>query len=239
MAAPLRDLGAEVVEVPTIEVRQPASFAPLDQALREIASYEWLILTSVNGVDALFDRCRELGVSVQSLQHLQIAAIGPATRQAIESHGLHVAVTPPKYVAESVVEALLGMTVGKRVLLVRAKVARDVLPNELRKSGTVVDVIDAYETIVPEQAEQKLRDLFSSRPPHVITFTSSSTVNNLLSLLGSHAGEWLKGVKLASIGPVTSGTLKHAGFPPAIEAREYTMQGLVEAIAENAPRLTR
>jgi uroporphyrinogen-III synthase len=232
LSRPLRALGAQVIGIPTIEIKPPRSYQPLDGALKKIVEYDWLILTSVNGVEALFARLKKLRIPVSSLQHLYVAAIGPSTRQAIEDHGLPVAVTPPKYIAESVVEALRGHTEGKYVLLVRAKVARDVLPTELRRAGAAVDVVEAYETHVPRGAAAKLKKLFTARnKPHVITFTSSSTATNFLGLLGNGAKKMLDGVCLASIGPVTSATLKQAGFPPTIEAREYTMKGLVEAIA--------
>jgi uroporphyrinogen-III synthase len=234
LARPLRDLGAEVVEIPTIEIRPPRSYKRLDDALGGIAGYHWLILTSVNGVEPLFARMKKLRVSAAELGHLQIAAIGPATRREIEARGLKVAITPEKYIAESVVEALCGQVEGRRVLLVRAKVARDILPVELRKAGAHVDVAEAYETKIPALAKSRLKKLFA-RPegrPHVATFTSSSTASNLLALLGNGSRRLLEGVQLASIGPVTSGTLREAGFEPAIEAREYTMEGLVAAIVE-------
>ena len=134
LAAPLREMGAEVIEIPTIEIKPPTSYKALDAALKNIAKYDWLILTSVNGVEALFARLKKLRITPTKLAHLQVAAIGPATQREIEKQGMKVAVTPDRYVAEAVVEALRGKTKGKRVLLVRAKVARDVLPIELRKS---------------------------------------------------------------------------------------------------------
>lgn len=239
LSQPLRDLGAEVIEIPTIEIRPPESYEPLDKALQNIASYDWLIFTSVNGVEPVFERLRKLGLSAKALSHLQIAAIGPATQKAVEERGLKVAVTPEKYIAESVVEALRGKTEGKRVLLARAKVARDVLPNELRKAGVQLDVVEAYETVVPADAKSNLQKIFSAgaERPHIVTFTSSSTANNFLSLLGEESRSILKKVALASIGPVTSNTLRAAGFPPTIEAREYTMQGLVEAILHHLHKL--
>ncbi len=234
LSKPLREFGAEVVEIPTIEINPPRSYKPLDSALKNIAGYDWLILTSVNGVDALFARLKKMRIPATKLEHLQIAAIGPATKKAVESHGLKVTVTPEKYVAESVVEALRGKTAGKRILLARAKVARDVLPNELRKTAAKVDVVEAYETKVPAGAKSKLQKLFTGKAgrPDIVTFTSSSTASNFLDLLGKERQESLREVWLASIGPVTSNTLRQAGFPPTIEAREYTMQGLVLAIVE-------
>ena len=234
LAQPLRDLGADVIEIPTIEINPPESYQPLDDALRKIRDYDWLILTSVNGADAVFARLKKLQMSVNDLRHLEIAAIGPATKKAIEAQGLSVKVTPAQYIAESVVEALRGRVEGKRVLLARAKVARDVLPTELKKAGVLLDVVEGYETKVPDGAEAKLRRLFakSGQRPDIVTFTSSSTATNFLALLSDSHRQALRNVCLASIGPVTSKTLRNAGFPPTVEAREYTMQGLVLAISE-------
>jgi len=235
----LRDLGAEVTEVPTIEIKPPSSFKALDTGLKNISVYDWLILTSVNGVEAMADRMKKLKIPVSKLKHLQIAAIGPATTKAIEDRGLKVTVTPEKYVAESVVEALRGKTEGKRVLLVRAKVARDVLPNELRKAGAKIDIAEAYETKIPAGAKVKIQKLFKddTQLPDIVTFTSSSTATNFLDLLGKKYEPTLRAIWLASIGPVTSKTLTDAGFPPAIEAHEYTMPGLVFAITEHVHKM--
>lgn len=230
----LRDLGCEVVEIPFIEIRKPRSYKPLDGALRNLASYDWLILTSVNGVEALFERMTRKKLDASSLAHLKLAAIGPATRKAMEQHRLKVAVTPKEYVAESVVRALRRRVRGKRVLLVRAKVARDVIPRELRRAGAEVDVVEAYETVTPKLSQIRLHAALASpqRRPHAITFTSSSTVKNFVGLLGlrSARAALQSGVHSASIGPVTSATLREFGLPVDIEAREYTIPGLVAAI---------
>src|SRR5215471_882925 len=234
LSQPLRDLGAEVTEVPTIEIRSLPSNGALEHALIKIDHYDTLILTSVNGVERLFDRYNRLGLPIKDMKHLLVVAIGPATAAAIQSEGLGVSIGPEKYVAESVIEALRGKIFkGSRVLLVRAKVARDVLPDELRKAGATVEVIEAYETVVPEGAAERLNKIFanSATRPHVVTFTSSSTATNFFSLLAPDQRKHLRDICLASIGPVTSETLSKAGFAPTVEAREYTMGGLVEAIA--------
>lgn len=236
LSDPLRQLGATVIEIPTIEIGLLPT-AVLDHALIKIDHYDTLILTSVNGVEVLFERYNRMALPIEDMKHLLVVAIGPATAAAIQSEGLGVSIVPEKYVAESVIEALRGKIFKQsRVLLVRAKVARDILPNELRNMGATVDVIEAYETRVPEGAKEKLEKVFldpGSRP-HVVTFTSSSTANNFLGLLTGNAREFLEGVHLASIGPVTSDTLKQAGFPPTIEAKEFTVQGVVNAIADYA-----
>lgn len=235
----LRELGAEVLEIPLIEIRPPASFQALDRALQQISEYDWLILTSVNGVKALAGRIGQLGLDPLNLVHLKIAAIGPATEQSLEELQLQVDVVPEKYVAEAVVSSLRAQVKGQRILLVRAKIARDVIPEELRRAGAVVSVAEAYETVAPESSRGLLRSALQDgrNRPHVITFTSSSTVRNFVSLLeletkrGGPRPSVLEGIKLASIGPVTSETLREVGLPVDIEAREYTIPGVVQAIA--------
>jgi uroporphyrinogen-III synthase len=150
-------------------------------------------------------------------------------------HGLKVKMVPEEYVAESVARGLRDKVSGKRVVLIRAKVARDVIPEELRSAGAEVDVIEAYETVVPEKSRARLRALMknAARRPHIVTFTSSSTAKNFAELLGNSKARGaglLKHVQVASIGPVTSATLRDLQMPVAIEAREFTMGGLLRAI---------
>ena len=231
LSGELRKLGATVMEIPFIEIRKPRNFKPLDLALMNLGNYDWLILTSVNGVEAMWERLKKLRLEDINLKHLRIAAIGPATKKAIERHGVKVDVVPKEYVAESVVRSLRKRVKGTRVLLVRAKVARDVIPRELRKAGAHVDVVEAYETIVPQSSRTHLRAALKNpqRSPHVITFTSSSTVRNFMALLGLRSAN-LEGIRLASIGPVTSSTLRDLGLRADIKAKEFTVLGLVDAI---------
>jgi uroporphyrinogen-III synthase len=227
----LRQFGADVIDAPVIEIHPPDSYEALDAALNTILDYDWLILTSVNGVEAMFSRLEPLGLSVDSLQHLKIAAIGPATEERIQDHGLVVDIVPQRYVAEEVVRSLRKLTKGEKVLLVRAKVARDVIPEELRQAGAQVDVVEAYQTVVPQDAKKRLQSIFSDGPVDAITFTSSSTVKNFLSLItATNIPEKLAKVKFASIGPVTSDALREFGLPVHVEADEYTMEGLAQAI---------
>jgi uroporphyrinogen-III synthase len=223
----LRQQGARVTEIPFIEIKRPKSFNRLDQALRKLQTYDWLVLTSVNGVEVFFSRLKK--IKSADLSGLRVAAIGPATREAIEREGMQVQVVPREYVAESVVKALRRKVYGKRVLLVRAKVARDVIPRELRKAGATVDVVEAYQTVLPESSRGRLRRLLAEpkRKPDAITFTSSSTVRNFVKLAGKVS---LDGIMLASIGPVTSATLRECGLKVGVQAREYTMEGLVRAL---------
>ena len=251
LSSELKKRGAEVLEIPFIEIRKPKSFKPLDAAVKSLNTYDWLILTSVNGVEAMWDRMKQKRVG-HDLSHavkvsktgsvsaargplLRIAAIGPATKKAIEQRGIKVDVVPKEYVAESVVKSLKSKVKGKRVLLVRAKVARDVIPNELRKAGAHVDVVEAYETVVPKSSRTRLRSALKNpkKRPHVITFTSSSTVRNFVDLLGAknkQSRKELIGIRMASIGPVTSSTLLELGLPVDIAAKEFTIPGLIEAI---------
>jgi len=244
LSGKLRELGAMVLEIPFIEIRKPRSFRPLDSALTSLAEYDWLILTSVNGVDAMWERLDKLRLTKNNLKHLRVAAIGPATKKAIEQHGVTVDVVPKQYVAESVVRSLQRRVKGKRVLLVRAKVARDVIPLELRRAGADIDVVEAYETVVPQTSRVRLQKVLKDplRRPHVVTFTSSSTVRNFVDLLGSRPASAMvaavrgrgsmrhTGIACASIGPVTSATLLEAGLRADIAAKEFTIPGLVKAI---------
>lgn len=237
LSSELRKLGADVIEIPFIEIRKPRSFHPLDSALKDLASYDWLILTSVNGVEAMWDRMKALHISDKKLAHLHVAAIGPATQEAIQKQRLKVDVVPKEYVAESVVRSLRNRVKGKRVLLVRAKIARDVIPRDLRKVAARVDVVEAYETVMPKSSRARLRALLknSNRRPDVITFTSSSTVRNFVNLLKGRGSagpvcSTLNGVRTASIGPVTSATLREVGLPVNVQARAFTIPGLVDAI---------
>jgi uroporphyrinogen-III synthase len=263
LSGELRKLGATVLEIPFIEIRKPRSFGPLDSALQNLASYDWLILTSANGVEAMWDRLAKLRLGGRLLRQahefsravkrekrdaalaakgrrLRIAAIGPATKKAIEQRGVKVDVVPKEYVAESVVRSLRSRVKGKRVLLVRAKIARDVIPTELRKAGAHVDVVEAYETVVPESSRTRLRGALANpkRRPRVVTFTSSSTVRNFVELLSSRGKRTpgLRGILMASIGPVTSSTLRDLGLPVDIAAKEFTIPGLVEAIVHAIPQ---
>jgi uroporphyrinogen-III synthase len=230
----LQALGAQVVFAPVIEIVPPDSYAPLDHALLDLGRYDWLILTSTNGVAALWGRVRALGLPSTWLQSTPLVAIGPATAQALEQHGWKVALMPKEYVAEALVEALREQIAGKRVLLVRAKVARDVVPEELARLGAQVDIVEAYQTVMPHGAEKQIRTIFAdpARHPKVITFTSSSTVKNFFTLLHEAGLATLpEGIVVASIGPITSQTLHEHGVTPEIEAEDHSTAGLIAAIA--------
>jgi uroporphyrinogen III methyltransferase/synthase len=224
----LRALGADAIELPVISLEPPADPAPLDRAIERLSSYDWLIFTSVNGVRFFMDRLDRSPQDLRSLK-ARICAIGPATRRAVEDLHLKVDLMPEEYVAESLVKAFAPENLaGKRVLLPRAAIARDVIPAELTKLGAQVDVVEAYRNVVPTEATARAREIFAGeRTPDWITFTSSSTVKNLLAIAGREA---LEGVRIASIGPVTSSTLCSHGLQVDAEAKQFTVDGLVEAI---------
>jgi uroporphyrinogen III methyltransferase/synthase len=231
MGALLEELGAEVLLAPVIEIRPPADPAPLDQAIARLDTYDWLIFTSVNGVRSFVERLDRSGRDLRALR-AKVCGIGPATCAAIGALHLKVDVMPEEYVAESLVKALAGERLeGKRVLLPRAAVARDLVPVELTRRGAQVDVVEAYRTEMPADAPQRVRAVLDRRPDW-ITFTSSSTVRNFLAAAGAAS---LDGIRLGSIGPVTSATLREFGWEPHVEAAPHTIPALVQGLALSQP----
>ena len=228
LAGRLRTLGAGVIEIPTIEIQPASDYGPLDRAIAELARYDWLIFSSVNGVRFFLERLDRSAVDLRSLR-AKICAIGPATRAAIEALHLKIDLMGKEYVAEGLLEAFAAHDLaGRRVLLPRAAVARDLVPVELAKRGALVDVVEAYRTVVPEGAAALARATFGApRKPDFITFTSSSTVRNFVDVAGA---ETLRGVPAVSIGPVTTGAARGLGIEVAAEARVYTIDGLVDAL---------
>ncbi len=232
LAEELRARGAGVVEIPAIEIAPPESYEPLDRALGNLSQYQWLIVTSANAVEALRGRMGALGIGAGEFGALALAAVGPATARALRELGLEPAVTPPEYVAESLVTALSGRTRGQRVLLARAAAARDVILDALHAEGARVDVVDAYRTVIPEESVTAVRTIFSSgsKAPDAATFTSSSTVTNFLALLREAGVAAPTSMRAVSIGPITSRTLREHGWEPAAEADPHDLGGLVNAV---------
>jgi uroporphyrinogen III methyltransferase/synthase len=226
LTAPLRHLGAEVVELPTIETQPPGDYSALDVAITRLSDYDWLIFTSVNGVRYFLERLDAGEVDLRAIRG-RLCAIGPATREALERFHLKVDVMAEEYVAEGLLRTLGGFDLeGTKVLLARAGVARDVLPDELRRRGAHVDVVEAYRTCAPAGLAVRAATALQTKSAW-ITFTSSSTAANLIAACGAAA---LNGMRIASIGPVTTATLHEAGVPVTVEASPHTVPGLVEAI---------
>ncbi len=235
LAEPLEELGAEILFVPVIAIADPSEASELGQAIDRLHTYDWLIFTSVNGVRHFVEALDRSSRDLRSLK-AKICTIGPATRAAVEALHLRVDVMPTEYVAESLLEALASEDLkGKRVLLPRAAVARDLVPVALAERGAHVDVVEAYRTIMPPMAPERARAALE-RKPDWITFTSSSTVKNLVAALGETGRELLQqfqshGGKIASIGPITSATVRDFGLRVDAEADPHTIEALVEAIA--------
>jgi uroporphyrinogen-III synthase len=227
----LRALGVEPVEVPVIEIQPPLDFAPLDRALTDLATYDWLILTSANTVHALVERAAPLDLNLSTTSHLNVAAVGEATATAAREAGLPVTLVAETYVAESLAKSLVDQTRGKKVLLARAAVARDVLPDALRAAGATVDVVDAYRNVMPESAPALLREALQ-KGIAAAAFTSSSTVTHLADAARQSGIAFpFAGVAAISIGPVTTATLREHGWEPAAEASASDVPGLIHAVA--------
>lgn len=226
MSQMLRELGAQPIEFPVIQIGPAEDYGPLDRAIRKLEDYDWLVFTSANGVRAFFER---VDLSVRDLRGLRarLAAIGPATREVLERAHLKVDEVGDEYVAESLAASIGKHSIaGASVLLVRAAAARAFLPEWLRERGAKVEVVEAYRTSAAPNLEERAREL-ESHPPDWITFTSSSTVDAFFSAVD--AGK-LGASRLASIGPVTSATLGKNGLAAAVEASEHTVEGMLRAI---------
>jgi uroporphyrinogen-III synthase/uroporphyrinogen III methyltransferase/synthase len=227
----LRVLGAEPVQVPILEIQPPADFAPMDEALRQLHRYHWMILTSANTVRALSERAEQLGVSLAAADSVKVAAIGEATAAAACKAGLAVALIPENYVAESLIDALSANISGQRILLARAAIARDVIPDALRAADAIVDVVDAYRNLMPESVPGQLRAALDAGID-AVTFTSSSSVIHLADAARAAEIEFpFERVLAISIGPITSRTLRDLGWEPAAEATRSDIPGLVTATA--------
>ena len=228
----LTALGADCIEAPVIRiVPPPDDYAALDTAIRELHTYHWLIFTSVNGVEHFFTRLHHAGKDTRTLGYAKIAAIGSATANALCSYGIHADLVPEEFRAEAVAEALASILPPRaRILLPRAQEARDVLPESLRACGAAVDVTPAYETLPELNGGEELVERLKNGEIDFVTFTSSSTVKNLVQQLGNITP--LQQVKIACIGPVTAKTARNFAIEPDIVAETYTIDGLVNAIRE-------
>ena len=233
-AARLREQGAEVIEFPTIEIVPPLRWEEIDRAIEQLDAYDWIIFTSANGVTFFCQRLNERGKGLGFPDSVKVCAIGPATARQLKQNGIRVDYTPKEYVAEAILDGFEKMSVrGKRILLARVKKARDVLPKGLKAMGAQIDVVEAYRTLKPRGGSKRLKEILAQGKVDVITFTSSSTVNHFIELLGrGDIREKLKGVTIASIGPVTSRTAREQGLDVDIQPEAYTIPALTEAIVD-------
>ena len=230
----LRALGAEVIDLPTIETESVPAGGALDEAIDNLTDYDWLIFTSTNGVRYFIERLDQSNRDLRDLRAC-ILAIGPATAEAVRALHLKVDFLPEQFLAEGALEALTSQDIGgKRILLPRAVQARDLLPRELERRGAKVDVVPTYRTVLPDSSKTAAAKLFSTtKHPDWVTFTSSSTAKNFVTLIPK---EHLVDTRIASIGPVTSATIRELGLQVHIEAREYTTDGLLQALVKEAEK---
>jgi len=231
----LSDLGAECLECPTIKAVPPDDFKPLDMAIENLSAYDWLIFTSVNGVDFFFERLFAKEMDVRALNNLRTGVIGPATAKRLFDFGLKSDIIPESYRAESVVKAFAKVNIkGKKILLPRAKHARSVLPEELTKMGAVVDEVISYCTEPVQDNADLMLTRLKEQSIDLITFTSSSTVKNFHALLPpEELDSLMKDVTIASIGPITAETARDLGFDVHIIAESFTIPGLCRAIEQH------
>jgi uroporphyrinogen III methyltransferase / synthase len=234
LSALLREQGAEPVECPVIEIQPPADSAALDEALTRLASYDWLVFTSANGVAAFFQRLSHLNLDVRALKGVRLAAIGPATAAGLERFGLRLDYVPEVYVGEAVAQGLKDMVQGKRVLLPRAETVRPVLAEELQRSGAEVDQVVAYRTVTATSLPGEILAMLEEKKIDVVTFTSASTVEGLMGALkGTSQVELLSGVTVACIGPITAEAAEAKGLQVDVRSEEHTIPGLVDAIVRH------
>jgi uroporphyrinogen III methyltransferase / synthase len=235
LSVELEKLGAEVLEFPTIEIQPPEDFGPLDEAIRELDSFDWLIFTSVNGVQAFVERLAHHGLDLRAVpREARVAAIGPVTAEKIREVGLRVDVVPQEFRAEALIEEVSGASLAEqKILIPRARVAREILPEKLRESGAEVVVPPAYESVPSSEGKDELAKKLEAGRIDCVTFTASSTVENFVRAFGvEEAARLLAGTRVACIGPITADTARGYGIPVDAEAREYTIPGLIEAVVD-------
>jgi uroporphyrinogen III methyltransferase/synthase len=228
----LRQLGAKVINFPTIKIIPVAAGQGLDQAIGNVEAYQWLIFTSANGARIFFQRFCELGRNIRDLKGIRICTIGPATALVVEERGIKVDLIPESFVAEGVVEAFQNRGIsGQRILLPRAEVARDVIPEGLTRLGAQVEVVDVYRTVSSGLEGAGLKELINKGDVDVITFTSPSILKNFMAIMGEDF-HLPAGIRIACIGPVTAAAVKKAGLKIDIMPERYTIPGLVEAMVD-------
>jgi uroporphyrinogen-III synthase len=237
LASALEALGATVISLPAIEIASLNDYTALDTAIGELATYDWLVFTSANGVRAFDIRLAALGKTWSDRGRARIASIGPATGRALAERDVPPDLTPAEFVAEALGEAL-GNVAGQRILLARADIAREALAEDLTVRGADVSEIRAYRTVPRPISAEALAEILAlpgvEWPADAITFTSSSTVHALIAAIrqaGLDPAGALRGIALAAIGPITASTLHEAGLEPAVVAQDYTVPGLVRVLS--------
>ncbi len=230
----LSELGAQCLLFPTIEIIPPASWKELDRAIEGLSRYDWIIFTSVNGVKYFFERLHVEKKDARHLNGIKIGVIGPRTTSALIDRGVSPDLVPDKYWAEGVMEELEGYSLdGKRVLLPRPSVARHYIPKKLKGLGAIVDVVEAYQTVLPDYSRNQIDELFENGKIDMIAFTSPSTVTNFLAMFeGKSIYEEISKIEVACIGPITAQRVTEAGLKVVVAPNEYTTDALARAIVE-------
>ena len=230
----LEKCGAEPIEFPTIETVPPKDWKEIDRAIKNLPKYDWAIFTSINGVKYFIERLKKQGKDIRELKGIKICAIGPATAKAIEDLGIKVDLLPKEYRAESIITGLGKTKIkGRRFLLPRALKAREVLPEEIKRLGGKVDVVTAYRTVQPKEKTDEIRKMLREKRVDVVTFTSSSTVENFANMFKrNEVPGILNGTRVACIGPITKDTATKLGIKTDIMPEKYTIPALTEAIGK-------
>ena len=230
----LIDRGATIIELPTIDVVAPASWDELDKAICNVESYDWLIFTSANAVNFFMERLRALGRDIRMLKGISICTVGPKTAESLGAFGLRADLIPREFKAEGVLTALGGEKVkGKKILIPRAKIAREIIPDKLKEMGAEVTVATAYENVKPMADVARAVKLFEDKKISAITFTSSSTVHNFVEMIGQKGYKTLlNGVAVACIGPVTAKTAEEYGMKIDVMPKDYTIPAFVDALVD-------
>lgn len=233
LTAQLEKLGADCLEAPAIQIVPPDSFAALDEAIENLHTYQWLLFTSVNGVEYFYRRLHAARRDTRALAAVKVGAIGVQTAERLQKFGVVADIIPAEFRAEGIIEVLKDMIEpGMKVLIPRALVARDILPEKLREMGATVDVVPAYQTLAGQTNGKEIAEKLSHKEIEIVTFTSSSTVTNLLSLLGEDGAKLVANAKVACIGPITAATCLENGIEPDIIAEEFTIRGMMKEIAK-------
>jgi uroporphyrinogen III methyltransferase/synthase len=232
LSALLAAAGARCLEIPTLEIAPPDDFGPLDAAIRDLDHYHWLVFTSANGVNAFVQRVFSLGFDLRILGPVRLAAIGPATAEALKRHGLIADLVPDRFVAEDLAQALLRcIEPGSWVLLARAQQARDVLPDMLAQAHMKVQVAPVYRMQLPHGVPPEALPFLETGKVDILTFASSATVHNFATLVGKEKlQELATGAVIAAIGPITAATLQEYGLTPQIQPQDFTIPALAAAI---------
>lgn len=231
----LQELGATVLLFPTVEFASPINMLPLDTALRNLGSYHWIVFTSTNGVRFFFGRLGQLNLTGGIGASTRVAAVGPSTAKELTSRGVRVDFIPNRYLTDEVAYSLPGVS-ERRILLPRSDLARKDLADTLRSRGGIVDDVVAYRTVIPETIDRVVTQSILAGTVDLLLFTSPSTVENFVTILGDSLKSSLK-IQVACIGPVTAEAVRRVGLPVTIVSKEHTVAGLVEALVREVGKV--